>query len=55
MTRIVFDQKGKPSWINVDTGKFIHALKDYRGFDLPYTQSDLDWFRKPVERMNIER
>ena len=55
MTKIIFDHAGKPSWVKLDTGKFIHFLGDFRGFDLPYTQSDLDWFRKPVERMNIER
>lgn len=55
MTRIFFDNSGKPSWRTVDTAKFIHDLRDFRGFDLPYTQSDLDWFRKPVERSHIER
>lgn len=56
MTRIVFDNKGKPHWITVPaSGAWLHNVKQYADIAhgealerVPFTQEDLDWFRKPV-------
>lgn len=57
MTRIIFDNKGKPHWFKVPaSGAFLHNVEQYAAIatadaevrTVPFTQEDLDWFRKPV-------
>ena len=49
MTRILFDKNGKPSWINVDTAKFMHEMVRLQN-PCQFTDVDMQWFRKPLER-----
>lgn len=57
MTRIIFDSKGKPHWYTIpESGAYLHSLPDLYAQAMaldttpPFTEADLDWFRKPLSR-----
>jgi hypothetical protein len=43
VTRIVFDQSGKPQWYHIKTAELRIKLA-------PFDKSDLDWFKKPISK-----
>lgn len=57
MTQIVFDNNGKPYWVRVPaSGAYLHNVEHYATLATadaerrtePFTEADLDWFRKPI-------
>lgn len=56
MTRIIFDNRGRPHWIAVpESGAYLHNIDTYRkeaamvDTTPPFTEADMDWFRRPVQ------
>lgn len=63
MTRIEFDTFGRPTWRNVDTAELKAELQNsgipewvagvfsnFMQTPCQFTESDMQWFRKPLER-----
>lgn len=50
ITRIVFDSERKPTFVKVDTGKFMHAISELYLKIVEFSEDEKRWFRKPITR-----
>jgi hypothetical protein len=51
ITRIVFDANRVPTFVQVNTGKFMHNMSEYdRLKTMEFTEDEKRWFRKPLTR-----
>ena len=49
MRAYTFDKYGNVKEVQV-SAKFVHRLSDFSRPSVEYTQSDLNWFRKPLTK-----
>jgi hypothetical protein len=47
ITVIQFDSKGRPTWRQVNTDRFVHKLEDFHKVEA-FSEFEKAWFKRPL-------